>query len=387
MIIILIICRNRNGDQMKEVLIGSLWVLLLAGSCGCEGRTSRAGIAPQAEQIVRQGTSISIPAQSPLRQSLKLYVAQTRELRPHFVAPASVEADPARFVHIFPPLSGRVSKLHVRLGESVRQGQLLLTLDSPDFSCAQSDFIKAKSAAELAERSLHRQQDLYEHHIAAKRELEQAESDWSVARSELERAESRLRSLAVNPGAMRFGEPLAIYSPIDGQVIDLTVGQGEFRGDSTAPLMTVADLSTVWLSADVQEKDLPNALKGQPVDAVLSAYPEERFLGTVLFVGNVVDPVTRTAKVRVAFQNLGGRLKPGMFGKVSFSEPVSEALLVPTSAIFLQGEKPMVLVEVKPWRFEPRAVTLGSEQDGFTAIRSGLKTGTAIMARDGILLE
>jgi len=143
----------------------------------------------------------------------------------------------------------------------------------------------------------------------------------------------------------------------------------------------------VWLSADVQEKDLPNALKGQPVDAVLSAYPEERFLGTVLFVGNVVDPVTRTAKVRVAFQNLGGRLKPGMFGKVSFSEPVSEALLVPTSAIFLQGEKPMVLVEVKPWRFEPRAVTLGSEQDGFTAIRSGLKTGTAIMARDGILLE
>jgi cobalt-zinc-cadmium efflux system membrane fusion protein len=189
---------------MRDLLISFLAAAVLLALPAC-----RAGSAsiPQAENIQRQGSAIFIPENSPLRHQLVLSVAQSEQVKARLVAPASVEADPARFARIFPPLSGRIQRLFVRFGDPVRRGQLLLTLDSPDFTAAESDFVKARSAAELTQRSLNRQRDLYDHHIAARREVEQAESDYATANSELERAENRLRSLGLNPRAMKFGQP------------------------------------------------------------------------------------------------------------------------------------------------------------------------------------
>jgi cobalt-zinc-cadmium efflux system membrane fusion protein len=298
-----------------------------------------------------------------------------------------VEADPIRFARIFPPLSGRVQRLFVRFGDPVKRGQLLLTLDSPDFTTAESDFVKARSAAKLTQRALSRQRDLYDHHIAARRDVEQAESDYAQANSELERTENRLRSLGLNPRIMKFGQPLAISSPIDGKVVDLTVAQGEYRNDNAAPLMTVADLSTVWLTANVQEKDARYVYKSQPVEAVFSAYPENTFHGKVLFIGDLVDADTRAIKVRVAFPNAGGSLKPGMYGTVTFAETSERQLVVPTSAIFQLGDASSVFVETKPWMFESRRVVIGTEQDGKTVIKSGLEAGATVVSRQGVLLQ
>ncbi|HEV3109219.1 MAG TPA: efflux RND transporter periplasmic adaptor subunit [Candidatus Binataceae bacterium] len=369
---------------MKDLLISFLAAGLLLALNGC--RAGNASIQ-QTENIERQGNAIFIPENSPLRHQLTLSVAQKEQVKARFVAPASVEADPVRFARIFPPLSGRVQRLFVRFGDPVRRGQLLLTLDSPDFTAAESDFVKARSAAELTQRALSRQRDLYDHHIAARRDVEQAESDYATANSELERSENRLRSLGLNPQAMKFGQPLAVYSPIDGKVVDLTVGQGEYRNDNSAPLMTVADLSTVWLTANVQEKDARHVFKGQAVEAVFSAYPEKTFDGKVLFVGDLLDPDTRAIKVRVAFSNADGRLKPGMYGAVTFAQATKRQVMVPTSAVFQFGDTSSVFVETKPWTFESRPVVIGTEQEGKTVIKSGLEAGATVVSRQGVLLQ
>jgi membrane fusion protein, heavy metal efflux system len=369
---------------MKDVLIGVLAAGLVLALPGC--RTGAASI-PQTEITERQGSAIFIPETSPLRHQLVLAIARSEQVKARLVAPASVEADPVRFARIFPPLSGRIQRLYVRFGDSVKRGQLLLTLDSPDFSTAESDLVKARSAAVLTQRALSRQRDLYDHHIAARRDVEQAESDYATANSELERAENRLRSLGLNSRAMKFGQPLAIYSPIDGRVVDLTVAQGEYRNDNAAPLMTVADLSTVWLTANVQEKDSRYVFKGQSVEAVLSAYPEDTFHGKVLFVGDLLDLDTRSIKVRVAFSNADERLKPGMYGTVTFAEATEREVMVPTSAVFQLGDTPSVFLETKPWTFQPSPVVIGSEQDGKTVIKSGLKAGATVVSRQGVLLQ
>jgi cobalt-zinc-cadmium efflux system membrane fusion protein len=369
---------------MKDLLISFLTAGLLLALTGC--RAGNASIQ-QTQNFERQGSAIFIPENSPLRHQLALSVVQSEQVSARLVAPASVEADPVRFARIFPPLSGRVQRLFVRFGDPVRRGQLLLTLDSPDFTAAESDFVKARSAAQLTQRALSRQRDLYDHHIAARRDVEQAESDYATASSELERAENRLRSLGMNPRSMKFGQPLAINSPIDGRVVDLTVAQGEYRNDNAAPLMTVADLSTVWLTANVQEKDSRYVFRGQPVQAVFSAYPEDTFHGQVLFVGDLLDSDTRAIKVRVAFPNADERLKPGMYGTVTFAEAAQRRLVVPTSAVFQLGDTSSVFIETKPWTFESRPVVIGNEQDGKTVIKGGLEAGATVVSRQGVLLQ
>ena len=120
------------------------------------------------------------------------------------------------------------------------------------------------------------------------------------------------------PKSGKLGQPLRVFSPLSGQVVEMASAHGEYRNDVTAPLMTVADLSTVWLTASVQEKDLRFLAKGQEINASFAAYPGEKITGTILFIGDLVDPDIRVTKVRIAFANPQHRLKPGMFATVNF---------------------------------------------------------------------
>ena len=119
----------------------------------------------------------------------------------------------------------------------------------------------------------------------------------------------------------------------------------------------------------------------------MSAYPEDTFHGKVLFVGDLLDLDTRSIKVRVAFSNADERLKPGMYGTVTFAEAAEREVMVPTSAVFQLGDTPSVFLETKPWTFQPRPVVIGSEQEGKTVIKNGLKAGATVVARQGVLLQ
>jgi cobalt-zinc-cadmium efflux system membrane fusion protein len=219
------------------------------------------------------------------------------------------------------------------------------------------------------------------------RELQQAETDAINAEAERQRAEARLRQIGVDPEAPTRSRTVTISAPVSGSIIDLTVAPGAFWNDATAALMTVADLSTIWVTANVPEKDTALVAKGQPVEIVFAAYPGEVLKGEVLFVSNVLDPDTRRTKVRINLENPENRFKPGMFANVTFFAPKQTVPMVPTTALFLKDDVSQVFVEAAPWTFESRRVDVGFQQGDEAAIRNGLSAGDRVVIRGGVLLN
>ena len=180
----------------KEAYLGAAASALLLVTAGCQ-RAEINATTPAAE-FQREGSLVVIPEQSTLRSRLSFDSARADTVQSQLSAPAVVEADPQRFANIFPPLSGRLLKLHVQLGDTVTNGQLLASLNSPDFFAAQGDYVKAKSAVNLTSRALKRQEELSEHKIAAQKDVEQAASDFEAAKSDLARQQPRIVGNVIN---------------------------------------------------------------------------------------------------------------------------------------------------------------------------------------------
>jgi membrane fusion protein, heavy metal efflux system len=361
--------------------VALVYVVLVLGT-GC-GRHGPAAQNATSDTGLDDG-SITVSEGSPLRGKLKLETVESRPVRSRLLAPASVEADPARMARIVPPLAGQVKQLFVRQGELVTKGQPLFVLDAPDLVTARADFLRAKSVLVQAENALRRQQDLFEHAIAAKREVEDAQTAHDVARDDLKRSTVRLKLLGIDSGDL--DEPLTVRSPLSGQVLSLATSPGEFRNDVTTPLLVVADLSSLWITASVPERDVQRVHVGDDALARVAAFPSLEFKGRILFIENVLETDTRSVKVRIQFDNTEGRLKPGMFATVSFLGAAAPAIVLPTTALQV-GETTYVWVERSPWTFVRRPVQLASENSESAVVADGLKPGERVVVQNGALLQ
>jgi membrane fusion protein, heavy metal efflux system len=353
----------------------------MAGSCG-----KSAGAHPPSEPspvFVISAEGLFVPEASPLRRQLQVATIQPRVVRHELNVPATAEADPAKMAKVSPPVPGRVVKLLVRLGEAVKQGTPLFTLDSPDLVAAQTDFLKARSAQSQADRAYARQKDLCEHGIGAKRDMEQAETERDVAKTELERATTRLRLLGIDPGLV--GRPVTVRAPVSGRIIDLNVAPGEYQNDPAAVLMTVADLSSIWVTANVPEKDIQRVTVGEDAVIDFAAYPGEHFAGRVAFVGEVLMTETRTVRVRIELANPTGRLKPGMFARVTLRDKETPEIVVPTTALQVRADRSYLYVEKTPWTFERRGVEPGETLSDGICIASGLSAGERVATLNTIV--
>jgi membrane fusion protein, heavy metal efflux system len=344
-------------------------------------------VVQKAAPVLRSGDRITVPEGSPVRSALAIAPVAVKDIRRDLVLPAVVEADPGRTVKVLPPVAGRVVVLKVQLGERIVQGQELLVLDSGDLAQAFADDEKARTLLTLTKQALDRQLGLEKSGGAAIKEREQAQSDYAQAQSEFARAETRLRSIGVSPDrADKSSRLLAVSAPMAGSIIDLQVAPGAFLNDTTAAIMTIANLETIWVTGDVPESDTTLVSKGQAVEVTFTAYPGEAFKGRVLFVSDVVDPETRRTKVRVAFENADIRLRPGMFATVSFAAPTRNMPVVPTSALVLKDDLNQVFVETAPWTFEARTVEIGFQQGDQAVLTSGVQAGDRVVVRGGVLL-
>ena len=354
---------------------------------GSASRSPIAALQDETPMLIREGARISVPAGSPLRGKLTVGPVAQREIQRKLVLPAVVEADPARTVKVLPPVTGRVTDLKVQLGERVVQGQDLAVIDSGDLAQAYSDIEKARSVLTLTKKALDRQLGLEKAGGAAIKDREQAQSDYDQAVAELERAQSRLRAMGVPADQKEQSRLLTLKAPAAGSVIDLQVARGAFLNDLTAAIMTIANLGTVWVTANVPEKDTALVTPGQDVDVVFSAYPGEVFAGKVLFISDVLDPDTRRTKIRIAFDNPAMKLKPNMFADATFLAPRQTMQVVPTQALVLKDETDRVFVEVAPWTFEARPVEVGFQQGDQAVVDHGLKAGERIVVKGGVLLN
>ena len=355
---------------------------------GCARGGQDAG-GPEATPALerRAGNVVVVPRGSALAARLATEPVRAETARRELTTPAVVEAVPGLTARIFPPVSGHLVKISAQLGDRVEKGQVLATISSPDYMAAQSDYVRAKSTLDLTDRALRRQKELLEAKIAAKREVEQAQNDYDSAKSSLVAAEGRLRTYGIDPERDRPGDPLVLRAPVSGRVIDIAAGIGEFRSDTTAPLMTIADLSAVWLTASVQEKDIRFVSKGQEVRAALAAFPGLEVAGRVMAVGEILDPDTRATKVRIALANPDGRYRPGMYATVTFFSLPEVRLTVPTAALVQIGGAAFVFQQIGPGEYRPVEVEPGEQRAGRTEIRRGLAPGAVVVAANGVLLQ
>jgi cobalt-zinc-cadmium efflux system membrane fusion protein len=335
--------------------------------------------------MIRQGDKILVPEGSALRSRLSVMAAAAQPVKPKLLLPAVVESDPARTAAVLAPLSGRLVALKVALGDRVSKGQIVAVIDSPDLGQALEDDEKAADSLHLSEKNLERQEAQNKIGVASDRDLDQAKSDHAQAASEYQRTQARLKTLGVGTDATP--RQLAVAAPVSGSVTALNVAPGNMINDPTQPLMTIADLSTVWVTAMVAEKDLASVSKNQDAQVALAAYPERQLQGKVLFVSDVIEPDSRRGKIRFAFANADYSLKPNMFATVLLSGAERSLIVVPSSALLMNNDRTSVFIATAPWTFERRTVDAQLEEGSTVAIRAGIKAGDQVLVTGAILLN
>lgn len=311
---------------------------------------------------------------------------------------------------VFSPYTGRVVRLFAKTGDDVRKGMILFEIDTPDLVQAESDLIstyaavlKARNQVALARRTADRQEDLYRAKAVAQKDWEQAQSDLRNAESDLRSAEGvhagardRLRAFGKTDDEITTIEErrvidrvTRVLAPIGGTIATRKVGPGQYvKPDTPDPLFTIADLSTMWLLANVSEADIGLIQLGQRVEVHVMAYPNETFRARITNIGAAVDPATHRITVRAEVANPGRKLKAEMFA--SFRILTSTAVTapaVPVSAVVRDGDAATVWVASGPKQFTRRRVTLGLEQDGLLQVVSGVQPGEIIATEGALLLS
>ena len=358
---------------------------LLTHGFGLLSRSGQGGEPPAL--MVRQGAKIIVPEGSALRDRLTVEPAAAQRVDPKLVLPAVVESDPARTALVLPALGGRVLELKVALGDRVVQGQALAVIDSPDLAQAYDDNDKAADALRLAEKMLARQLEQSKIGTASEQDLDQAKSNATQARAEYSRTQAHLKTLGVPADAAPASRLLTVTAPVAGSITTLTVAPRTMINDPTQPIMTVADLSIVWVTAMVPEKDVAAVSKNQDAEVRLAAYPDRTLHGKVLFVSDVIEPDSRRNKLRIAFPNADHALKPNMFATVTLLGTQRSLVVLPSSALLMNNDRTSVFIAVAPWTFERRTVDPDLEEGTSVAIRSGVNPGDQVVVKGGILLN
>jgi len=340
----------------------------------------------RAQFLVKQGERIYLPPGSQLRNRLVIAPVAEKEIRRKLVLPAVVEVDPTRTVKVLSPVAGQVVDVAIQVGARVAQGDVLAVIESGDLAQAFADQDKARAAQKLAKQTLDRLLGLEKTRAISVKDREQAQNDLAQSEAELARAEQRLRAMSVSPD-QKAGSRLPLKALAAGSVIDLQLAPGAYINDITIPVMTIANLETIWVTANVAEKDSGLVEKGESAEVVFTAYPGEVFKGQIFFVSDVLDPDTRRTKVRIAFPNPDMRFKPNMFAVATLLAPKQNLPVIPTTALVLRDETDQVFMEVAPWTFEARSVRVNALQGDEAGVESGIKVGDRIVVTGGVLLN
>ena len=308
--------------------------------------------------------------------------AELRQLPTQVTANGVVSPDVNRTIHVTSLGSGRVVALKVKLGDAVKKGQVLLAISSPDLAGAFSDYEKAKADEALARKALDRAQMLYDRGAIATKDLEVAQDTEDKAKVDLETADHKVRILGGDPASP--SALLELKSPIDGTIVEQNVAgaEGIKSLDNSPNLFTIANLGQVWVVCDVFENDLGDVHLNDSADIRLNAFPDRVFKGRVADISRVLDPNTRSAKVRIVLPNPDGALRTGMFAVATFrSRKLTDRIVVPSTAVMRLHDKDWVFRKEGSDQFRKISISAdGLAPDGMQEIRAGVKPGDELVA-------
>lgn len=307
-------------------------------------------------------------------------------------ATGKVEANADKIAHVSPRISGKIVNVKGSLGDSVAAGQQLATLDSVELGEALSRYHQSKTKLTLAQSNMDRIKTLVEKKIAARKDILQAESDYKTAQTELHTDEERLSLYGVALSELKGDDHkkplLPVRSPIGGIITEKHAIVGELA-DPSKSLYTIADLSSVWIVVDINEKDLAKVHRGQAAAVIVGAFPNLKLKGRITYIADLVDQTTRTVKARVEVANPGRKLKPEMFATIELALAADSlpVLAVPEDAVQeLDGKKVVFVVEEKD-EFAARPVQPGRTANGLVEIVSGLKEGENYAVKGSFILK
>jgi cobalt-zinc-cadmium efflux system membrane fusion protein len=308
-----------------------------------------------------------------------------------------VTLDDMRAGHVFSPVTGRVISIAAGLGAQVKKGDALATLESPDVGTATSDERKAQADVIAADHDLRRKKALFEEKAASAADVEIAEDNDRKAMAELQRARTKAFLLRVGNVDV-VNQTYTLSAPIDGEVLARAINigievQGQYSGGANVELFTIGALDKVWVLADVYEMDLPRVKVGSPVSVSVVSYPKKVFTGKVDWISGMLDPTTRTVRVRCTFDNTDRLLRPEMYATVSITVDEKKALALPHDAIVRMGEQTVVFVEAGHTpdgrtKFERKPVTVvEGEGSKWVPVEHGVQAGERVVTAGGILLS
>jgi len=359
-------------------------LLAMASLSGCKDKQQdkSAQEAPPA-QVQVENNSVNDLVRVAAPERFQLVSTDTRPVNGTLSVTGSVNPDVSREIPVLSLANGRVVALHVGLGDTVRKGQLVMEVQSPDVAAAFNTYTKAVNDEHLTDVTLTRDKLLFDKGAIAKSQLETAQAGEDDAAADLRASEQQLHVLGVDKN--HPADTVKVYAPASGVIISQnTTASGAagitYAGSSGS--FTIADLSHVWVICDVYENDLAQVKVGDTAHIQINAYPGESFRGTVSDIGAVLDPAIRTAKVRIQVQNPGGRLRIGMFASATLD--VAKATLqtaLPSTAVLHLHDRDFVFVPAGNGTFRRVTVKLGNSLDGgWVVVQSGLAAGQQVVA-------
>jgi membrane fusion protein, heavy metal efflux system len=347
---------------------------------------------PEAAPSSPPGTFRASPQQL---KTLTIEPVQTHAFATEELTEGKISVDADRATPVVSPYSGRVLRVIAGLGDSVKAGAPLATLEASEFVQAQNDLQLAAAQVKLARINETRKHASYDAKGGSLQDWQQAQTDLTAAETALNSVRNRLQILGRSPADIaaletsRSMNPIAtLTAPIAGVVVDRQVGPGQYLQAGGAPVFTIADPSRVWLLANVRETDAGLVKLAQSVEVRVLAYPNRVFRARVTFVSAVVDPVTHRLPVRAEIDNRDGALKPEMFANFRIlTSDATESPAVPAAAVIFEGEAAHVWVVAGDALLELRAIHAGRSNDGLVEVLDGLKPGERVVTKGGLFID
>lgn len=356
---------------------------LLLASCKGEGEKI-------IEEISYQGDSVIVRTGSPILEKITTAVLSEEPFSSEFRTVGTVQAEAGRYAEVGVPFDGRIISSKVMLGSRVYAGQTLFEVSSPEFFEASKTYFQNLRNYETAKASYERKTALQDAGVVSVKELEEAYAEAENARDEKAASEAAFRAYGMDPDSMAPGAPMRIVSPISGEVVRCNLTPGSYTKADGEALLTVADLSKVWVTAQVKERFIGAVARNGKAEIFTEAEPGTAVVGKVLNIGNLVDEQTRSAQVIVSCDNADRRLKHGMYVSAHFISSPRNSIVVPSTAVFQGEESSYVFMATDAGNiFLRRRVIAGESNDDLTRVRiiDGLSAGERIVSDGGLYLN
>lgn len=374
-----------------SLIAGALGTVLLVVASGCSDSNPNGAVSYSSKAASADAPQVFTVPSDQLAH-IQITTVQPAPWERVLRLPGTVAFNGYVTTPVISQVSGPVGRILVYPGQVVKKGQPMLYVNSPDYSQLRASYLKARDASSLAQKEYDRTQDLYQHHAASERDLQQAESAKVQAQADLQASEQSLRIVGISKPESLVAENASpeapLLAPISGEVVERLCPSGQLVQAGTTQCFTISDLRTMWVLVNVYQNDLSYVHVGDPVTITSDAYPNT-FHGKISYLGAALDPTSHTLQARIDTVNSNGLLRKDMYvSAIVNAGQVKNALAVPDSAVLRDAEnQPYVYVQAGENQFVRRQVQTGESHDSETRILSGIASGDKVVGAGSLMLQ